>query len=141
LHNSVSEFESIGAVESSMESILLLGDNWESVPMSSERFVNLTPHEVNIGNLDVPPSGTVARVEVAHQVVAHHAGVPLLVGDYGAISNLPVPQTGVLYIVSAAVRSALPHRLDLASPAHLVRDNEGRIIGCLALEINSMIGN
>ena len=109
--------------------------------MFSERFVNLTPHEVNIGALDVPASGTVARVVVEHREIGKHAGVPLLVGDYGAVFSLPEPQIGVLYIVSAAVRSALPHRQDLASPAHLVRDEDGRIIGCLALEINSMIAN
>ena len=58
-------------------------------------------------------------------------------GSYGKVSNLPEPKDGVLYIVSAAVRTALPERNDLASPAHLVRDEEGRIIGCLAFEINA----
>jgi len=103
----------------------------------SPRFVNLTPHEVNVGELDIPTSGLVARVDVAHREVGHHAGVPLLVGSYGKVSNLPEPKDGVLYIVSAAVRTALPERNDLASPAHLVRDEEGRIIGCLAFEINA----
>ena len=101
------------------------------------RFVNLTPHEVNVGELDLPTSGLVARVDVAHREVGHHAGVPLLVGSYGEVSNLPEPEDGVLYIVSAAVRTALPERNDLASPAHLVRDEEGRIIGCLAFEVNA----
>lgn len=104
---------------------------------TKQRFVNLTPHEVNIGDLDFPASGTVARVVVEHHEIGEHAGVPLLVGSYGEVSNLPEPEEGVLYIVSAAVRTALPERKDLASPAHLVRDEEGRIIGCQALEINA----
>ena len=104
---------------------------------SMQRFINLTPHEVNIGDLDIPSSGSVARVAVEHHDAGHHAGVPLLVGTYGEVSNLPEPNEGVLYIVSAAVRTALPGRRDLASPAHLVRDDEGRIVGCLALEINA----
>ena len=104
---------------------------------TKQRFVNLTPHEVNIGDLDFPASGTVARVVVEHQEIGEHAGVPLLVGSYGEVSNLPEPEEGVLYIVSAAVRTALPERKDLGSPAHLVRDEEGRIVGCLALEINA----
>ena len=101
------------------------------------RFRNLTPHEVNIGELDIPTSGTVARVVVEHREIGNHAGVPLLVGTYGEVSNLPDPEEGVIYVVSAAVRTALPERKDLGSPAHLVRDEEGRIIGCLALEINA----
>jgi hypothetical protein len=106
--------------------------------MFSERFVNLTPHEVNIGALDVPASGTVARVLVEHREIGQHAGVLLVDGAYGKVTNLPEPKNGVLYIVSAAVRCALPQRHDLASPAHLVRDKEGRIVGCLALEVNSV---
>ena len=102
-----------------------------------EQFVNLTPHEVNIGDLDLPASGLVARVAVEHRETGQHAGVTLLVGSYGEVSNLPEPVDGTLYIVSAAVRTALPGRKDLASPAHLVRDDEGRIIGCMALEINA----
>ena len=104
---------------------------------TKQLFVNLTPHEVNIGDFDFPASGTVARVVVEHHEIGNHAGIPLLVGSYGEVSNLPEPEEGVLYIVSAAVRTALPQRKDLGSPAHLVRDEEGRIIGCLALEINA----
>ena len=104
---------------------------------TQQRFVNLTPHEVNIGDQDFAASGTVARVVVEHHEIGDHAGIPLLVGSYGEVSNLPEPVEGVLYIVSAAVRTALPLRKDLGSPAHLVRDEEGRIVGCLALEINA----
>lgn len=104
---------------------------------TKQRFVNLTPHEVNIGDVAFPASGTVARVVVEHHEIGEHSGVPLLVGCYGEVSNLPEPKDGVLYIVSSAVRTAIPSRKDLASPAHLVRDEEGRILGCLALEINA----
>lgn len=102
-----------------------------------QRLVNLTPHAVNIGDVELPASGVVARVAVEHQPAGAHADVPLVVGNYGDVSNLPSPEEGVLYIVSSAVRTALPERKDLGSPAHLVRDDEGRIIGCLALEVNA----
>ena len=116
------------------------GDPEMSIPGdvgTHQRFINLTPHEVNIGDLDFEPSGLVARVNVNHREVGQHAGVTLLVGTYGEVSALPEESEGLLYIVSAAVRTALPERKDLASPAHLVRDDEGRIVGCLALEINA----
>ena len=103
---------------------------------SEQQLVNLTPHAVNIADVELPASGVVARVEVDHHSAGTHADVPLVVGHYGDVSNLPDAKEGVLLIVSAAVRTALPQRKDLASPAHLVRDDEGRIIGCLALEVN-----
>lgn len=98
--------------------------------------VNLTPHPITIGGLIIPPSGTVARVSVAHDDAGTHEGIPLVRGTYGEVSGLPAPQAGVLCIVSALVRCALPHRTDLASPAKLVRDEQGRITGCEALEVN-----
>ena len=55
---------------------------------------------------------------------------------YGAVVGLPEEQDGVLYIVSGLVRAALPDRKDLASPAKLVRNDKGEIVGCEALEIN-----
>ena len=56
---------------------------------TKQLFVNLTPHEVNIGDFDFPASGTVARVVVEHHEIGNHAGIPLLVGSYGEVSNLP----------------------------------------------------
>lgn len=93
-------------------------------------IINLTPHEVSL------PTGPVGRVSVELADAGHHDGVPLVRGTYGRVADLPEPSDGLMYVVSAMVRAACPHRDDLASPALLVRDEAGRIIGCEALEVS-----
>lgn len=105
------------------------------------RIVNLTPHTVNIVTADgapltVAPSGQVARVSQSLRQVGQWDSIPLVQGTFGEVVGLPPQEDGVLLIVSALVRAALPARVDLASPAELVRDAEGRVIGCRALEVN-----
>ena len=104
--------------------------------MKQTSIVNLTPHPINIGERNIPPCGKVARVAVVHDDAGTHDGVALVRGTYGEVTGLPTPQAGALYIVSSLVRCALPHRTDLASPTKLVRDEQGRIVGCAALEVN-----
>lgn len=99
-------------------------------------LVNLTPHEVNIGDLSIPVFGTAPRVTVEYNEWGTFNGIPLLVGSRGEVADLPAPQSGVLLIVSYQVRVAFPERTDLASPAQMVRDENGVIIGCRSLEIN-----
>jgi hypothetical protein len=100
------------------------------------KIINLTPHAVNIGDRVFPASGQLARVDVSLSPIGEHDGIPLVCGSYGEVAGLPPQQNGVIYIVSAMVRGAIPHRKDLASPAKLIRDEAGKIIGCTALEIN-----
>lgn len=45
------------------------------------------------------------------------------------------PTPGILLIVSQLVKSACLERYDLVVPAEVVRDNEGKIIGCKSLRI------
>ena len=98
--------------------------------------INTTPHAINLPGLVIPPSGDVVRVSVKLTDAGNHNGIPLVRGTYGEVTGLPPEQDGVMYIVSALVRAALPHRKDLASPAKLVRDAQGNIVGCEALEIS-----
>ena len=111
------------------------------------RLVNLTPHEVVIHHYHyvttVAPSGNIARVVqktlavcTAWDAVSHTQCIPIVRSEYGAVEDLPAPVEDTIYIVSGMVRTALPTRTDIASPALLVRDVEGKIIGCKALEIN-----
>jgi hypothetical protein len=100
------------------------------------KIINLTPHAVNIGDRVFPASGQLARVDVSLSPVGEHDGIPLVCGTYGDVTGLPPQQGDVIYIVSAMVRAALPHRKDLASPAKLIRNKAGKITGCAALEIN-----
>lgn len=102
------------------------------------KLVNLTPHPITLvlGETTTIESAGVARVATSSVEVGTHMGVPLIRSTYGEVVGLPAPQEGVLYIVSAMVRSALLGRTDLASPAALVRNEAGQITGCKALEIN-----
>ena len=105
------------------------------------RLENMTPHPINIcasdGEIVIPSSCRVARLEVT--CVPHHAPLRTDMGDIplwwrlrGAVTGLPAAQPGVGYVVSALVAEAV-EREDVYSPAELVRDSAGRVIGCKGL--------
>ena len=100
---------------------------------------NLTPHVVIIhvgeNRVEIPSTG-VARCKATSTKIGECNGIPLQSTVFGEVSDLPTQEDGVLLIVSALVRQALPSRGDLASPADLVRDDKGQIIGCRALDVN-----
>lgn len=101
-------------------------------------LVNLTPHTITLvtehGNVTVPPSGMVARCEQNNELVMRlGCGVMLYTTGYGQVEGLPDQQPGKWLLVSSMVRAACPNRLDLVSPIDMVRDDQGRVIGCRAL--------
>lgn len=66
------------------------------------RYINLTPHALYVKAMD---------------------------GEY--ITILPDPQPDIVFIVAKAVADAAPaHRGDLMSPGRLLRDAEGKVVGC-----------
>jgi hypothetical protein len=78
------------------------------------KFVNLTPHTINITNgAAYEASGVVARVANAHTPFDEN-GVASI--EWGEVTGLPAPQDGVIYIVSALVAQAAK-RPDVVSPA------------------------
>ena len=100
-------------------------------------LINLTPHEiVLVGGPTIPPSGAVARVASVATWAGEFEGVALSRVAFGDVQNLPTPQAGVIYIVSALVRAAVPSRADVASPGELVRSADGQPVGCKGLIIN-----
>lgn len=104
---------------------------------SSPRFVNLTPHAVVVvGGPTLPPSGSVARCSSTSVPAGEHGGVALSRVSFGAVEGLPDPEEGVLFVVSALVRAAVPGRSDVASPGDLVRDAAGAVVGCRNLVVN-----
>jgi hypothetical protein len=111
--------------------------------MKEKAIVNLTPHAVRIvtaaGDVVVPPSGNVARVSQEFVKAGELGGVRIVVGSYGSVEGLPEYDVGTkkIYLVSAMVRSAVPRRRDVASPADFIRDEQGRIVACRALEVNA----
>ena len=100
-------------------------------------IINLTPHTINIilpdGKVDIPASGTVARVSSHVEEVGVIDGIPVVRTVYGFVEDLPDPQDGVIYVVSGLVAGRCPDRQDVYVPGQQVRDEEGRIVGCASL--------
>lgn len=71
------------------------------------RPVNLTPHPVNLHLAD----GQVVTIDPA----------------------LPDPVPGTVHIVARVVAAQAPERDDLVWPDDLIRDDQGRVVGCRAL--------
>ncbi len=108
--------------------------------MNNVQFVNLTPHDVNIQNLDgtmmvIPPDGTVARLPMHSEVKQILNGVEFRKSTKGT-ANVPDPVSGVIWIVSAMVRESFPDRKDMVSPGELIRDAKGNPVGCKWFEMN-----
>lgn len=116
-------------------------------------IINLTPHAITlldstntvfdpksrsykiegevVVKATIPPSGEVARCSMTEEVVGEVNSTPLVKNTYGQIEGLPDPQPDTYYIVSALVATAAG-RPDLLIPSRMVRDNEGKILGCTA---------
>ena len=77
------------------------------------KFVNLTPHTLNVldegGNviLSLPPSGEVARVDSRRTLVGYLGPVPVFKTEYGDVVGLPDPQPDTVFVVSTLVLTAL----------------------------------
>ena len=105
-------------------------------------ITNLTPHEIVVFAEDgaiqetFPPSGQVARCATTTEHVGDVNGIPAYVPKYGEVTGLPAPVAGAVYIVSALVRQAVPARTDVVSPGELVRDANGKPVGCRGLAVN-----
>lgn len=99
-----------------------------------ERIINLTPHDINIVDGETFESQGSARVKVESKCIDSKCGVNIYNTQYGEVEGLPEQKKGTYYIVSMLVKQALPKRNDLFSPSGLVRDEQGRIIGCKGLE-------
>ena len=59
--------------------------------------------------------------------------IPISHSYYGDVENLPNPMPNTIYIVSALVASRVPTRSDVFYPCCMVRDTQGRVIGCKTL--------
>lgn len=98
-------------------------------------FVNLTPHVVNVRDangdtINIQPNGGVARVAEKLTRIAVVGGISLNRQERGEVEGLPATAPETMYIVSAQVRLAVPHRLDVLSPGPLIRNEAGQPIGC-----------
>lgn len=103
-------------------------------------LINLTPHTVSIINgervTEIEPSGEIARIAAISEKIGTAASLPLFVTRYGNVTGLPPAQSGTFFIVSSIVRIAHPERTDLLSPSGLLRNSEGRVVGCTGFDVN-----
>ena len=100
---------------------------------------NLTPHTINVyGENDTIVASYeslgIARAESREKLVGSINGIPLVEMEYGEPTDLPEPEEGTKLVVSmltatAAQRSGRTTD-DLLIVADLVRDDQGRVIGC-----------
>lgn len=100
---------------------------------------NMTPHDINIVGLDgavkkTYPSDGLIRLSTKTVEVGEEDGVRLTRTVFGEPEGLPKQEAGTYLIVSQLVKSAL-QRADLVVPAEMVRDENGRIVGCRSLGI------
>jgi len=106
---------------------------------------NYTPHTLTIlledgRTVSIPSSGT-ARVEMSPPVLLYTVDcdgtpVPVLRTEVaGKVFGLPEREPGVFLVVSLLTVRAAPTRDDLLIPNGVVRDRQGRVIGCRSLAI------
>lgn len=108
------------------------------MPASNASIINLTPHTINVivdngETVDIQPSGQVARVAATTIKKGEISGLPIFESLFGEVEGLPPRKLGTFYIVSRLVLQACSDRDDLLAPGQLVRDEEGRPIGCKVL--------
>jgi hypothetical protein len=104
------------------------------------KIINLTPHLVNIvleneETIKFSPVGN-ARCKQETKNIGLINGIPITSTSFGEVEGLPEEKEGIYYIVSRLVMSACGNRKDLLVPNDIVRDKEGKIIGCKSLANN-----
>ena len=62
-----------------------------------------------------------------------HLYVDIMEKSFLEVEGLPEPKKDTYYVVSALVAGAAKNRNDLLIPNDIVRDDQGRIIGCRSL--------
>ena len=113
-------------------SIIMLSSNNVTFN-SSTRHYDIDGEAVVVKTYE--PSGILPRCKQEEELIGNITGHLIFRMSFGEVENLPEPKPDTYYIVSALVAQACPERDDLLIPAHQVRDNEGKIIGCLGFSV------
>ena len=102
-------------------------------------IINKTPHSVEIVNgdgvviLSIPSDGQPIRLATKTVAQSDIEGIPTSITEFGECIGLPEFQEGTWYIVSQLIKAAFPNRKDLLVPAEMVRNKDGKILGCKSL--------
>jgi hypothetical protein len=100
----------------------------------TKKIINLTPHIINIEGQDPIESSGVCRCKEEIEEVGEINGIKIINKSFGEVEGLPEEQEGIIYIVSLPIAQAVKgKRKDCFIPGEIVRDNEGKIVGCLNL--------
>ena len=107
------------------------------------KFLNLTPHEIVLGGVAIPPSGTVARVTTQETHIddldVGQGSIPVISTRFGGVEGFPLemdPRALVLvsgYVASAVEAGAAIPVAQVYVPDHFCRDASGKIVGASAL--------
>ncbi|MAG65405.1 MAG: hypothetical protein CMK74_05970 [Pseudomonadales bacterium] len=106
------------------------------------KLVNLTPHTLNIHGVDaegkafiynLKPGGDAPRVSFIDKPYMVLDGIAIRTETMSDVEGLPSPIKDVLFVVSQIVAGACLDREDLVYPGPLIRDEDGRPIGCAGL--------
>ena len=121
----------------------------------TQNIINMTPHSVELvewHDNDVtggqylvttnsfPASGNTIRLKTetvndGYLEIQEGNLIPITKTVFGEPVGLPEYTEGTYFIVSQLVKTALPNRKDLLVPAEVVRDKDGKILGCLSFGI------
>lgn len=107
---------------------------WWAEEEPDVRIVNLTPHEIRIGDVRIPSAGLARCSTVAVPMYVRGCPVPVVRQRFGEVFGLPDPEDGTIYVVSMPVAQAIGNdRDDIFVPGEQIRDESGRIVGCKSL--------
>lgn len=100
-----------------------------------KRIVNLTPHDIVVGDVTIPASGNIARcATITEPVDVPGCPVPVVRQYFGAVEGLPAPAPETMYVVSMVCAQAVgDSRDDVYIPGEQIRDEDGKIIGCKSI--------
>lgn len=107
----------------------------QATTINGVKFINLTPHSLTVLDnenhpVEIPSSGIIARANQELVELDPIAGFAVKATNYGLTENVPAPEPGTLYIVSALAAQGMYGRNDILMPGPAIRDEEGRIVGC-----------
>ena len=73
------------------------------------------------------------RCEQHEELIGKIDNIQITKQIFGEVTDLPEQEDGVYLIVSRLVATACPNRSDLLIPGPLIRDAEGKVVGCKGL--------
>lgn len=93
------------------------------------KIVNLTPHDIVVGDVTIPASGTIARcATITEPLDVPGCPVPVVRQYFGAVEGLPAPAPETMYVVSMVCAQAVGDSRDFAAKYDLQVSTVERLI-------------